>query len=144
MVSRLLPATPEMAERVSELVHSSFNELAAADWEPEAREVFLAESSPVALAEALHALAFGAVEAEDNTFIGFILMRKPSLVDMLFVHPEHLRKGVARRLWEAARVHIEATHPEVKTVELNATPYAFNAYRALGFVPISKEFTRGG
>jgi GNAT superfamily N-acetyltransferase len=63
---------------------------------------------------------------------------------LLFVHPGHLRKGVAGRLWEAARSHIEAVHPETKTVELNSTPHAFRAYRALGFVPISTAFVRRG
>lgn len=144
MVSEVLPATPEMAERISALIHLSFSALSAADWEPEARQVFLGESSPSVIAEALQSPAFAAVEVESSELTGFILLRKPSLLAMLFVHPEHLRKGVARRLWEAARAHIEATFPEVKTVELNSTPYAFNAYRALGFVPISREFAIGG
>jgi len=144
MVSEIVPATPELADRISALVHLSFNELAAVDWDPDARQVFLGESSPASIAAALQQPAFAAVETEGGEFTGFILMRKPSLLGMLFVHPRHLRKGVARRLWEAARSHIETAHPDVKTVELNATPYAFKAYRALGFVPISTEFTRGG
>jgi Acetyltransferase (GNAT) domain len=32
----------------------------------------------------------------------------------------------------------------VKTVELNSTPRAVEFYLALGFVPISAEFARGG
>jgi len=39
---------------------------------------------------------------------------------------------------------IRALDPEVKTVELNSTPYATLAYRALGFVPISREFEQAG
>ena len=76
--------------------------------------------------------------------VGFILLPRPSLLSMLFVHPQHLRQGIARRLWEAARSHIEGAFSEIKTIELNSTPYAFNAYRALGFHPISAQFTRRG
>jgi GNAT superfamily N-acetyltransferase len=144
MGSTVTLATPEMAERISQLVHLSFLELAASDWEPNARQVFLGESSPAAIATALKAPAFAAVETQDDVLAGFILMRKPSLLAMLFVHPGYLHQGIARRLWEAARAHVEATFPETKTVELNSTPYAVGAYRSLGFVPISTEFEIGG
>jgi len=144
MATAITPATPEMAERISRLVHRSFSQLAANDWEPHARQVFLGEASAAAIASALQAPAFAAVETVDKEPTGFILMRQPSTLAMLFVHPAHLRQGIGRRLWEAARSHIEAAFPEVKTVELNATPYAFHAYKALGFAPISAEFTHGG
>jgi predicted GNAT family N-acyltransferase len=63
---------------------------------------------------------------------------------MLFVEPASLRQGVARALWEHARAYVETHHPEVTTVELNSTPYALQFYRSVGFVPISREFNRGG
>ena len=137
-------ATQDMSERISELVHKSFIELCANDWEPNATQVFLEETSPVALSVALERPAFAAIENEGDAPIGFLLMPRPSLLSLLFVHPGHLRKGVAGRLWEAARGHIDSMHPETKTVELNSTPYAFRAYRALGFVPLSTEFVRRG
>jgi predicted GNAT family N-acyltransferase len=76
--------------------------------------------------------------------VGFILMPKPSLLGMLFVHPSSLRLGIGKQLWEQARAHVEVSFPEVKTVELNSTPYALHFYRSIGFVPISAEFQRGG
>ena len=136
--------TQDMAERVSALVHKSFIELCAPDWEPDATRVFLEETSPLPMSVALQQPAFAAIESAGDEPIGFLLMPRPPLLSLLFVHPDHLRKGVAARLWEAARGHIEATHPETKTVELNSTPYAFRAYRALGFFPISTEFVRRG
>jgi GNAT superfamily N-acetyltransferase len=144
MKTEVLPATPDMAERISALIQESFTALSATDWEHTARQVFIGESSPAAIGQALIAPAFAAVETEGNELSGFILMRKPALLTMLFVHPEHLRKGIARRLWQAGRSHIESTFPEVKTVELNSTPYAVNAYKALGFMPISSEFAVSG
>ena len=137
-------ATQDMAESISALIHSSFTTLCANDWEPNATRVLLEETSPAAMSIALEHPAFAAVEIKGSGPIGFLLMPRPSLLSLLFVHPDHLRKGVAGRLWEAARDHIEAVYPETKTVELNSTPYAFRAYRALGFVPISTEFVRRG
>jgi GNAT superfamily N-acetyltransferase len=132
------------AERISQLVHASFLGLAAADWEPNAVKTFLAESSPQGLAAALQAPAYAAAEFLDEKPIGFLLMPKPSALAMLFVHPAHLRRGIARRLWESARSFIGAEHPEVETVEANSTPYALGAYQSLGFAPISTEFRRAG
>ena len=135
---------PEDATVVSELVHHSFVELVASDWEPDARNVFLGESSPSALRQSLLSSAYAAGAFSAGMLVGFILMPKPSLLGMLFVHPDRLRLGIARQLWEGARTHIETAFPEVKTVELNATPYALRFYRSVGFVPISAEFMRGG
>jgi GNAT superfamily N-acetyltransferase len=140
----VIPATADMSDRICALVHASFNQLVAHDWEPEAGRGFLADTLAPAIASYLENATFAAVELERDDPVGFILMPRPALVSMLFVHPDHLRKGIARRLWEAARSHVETEHSETKTVELNATPYAVAAYRALGFVPISTEFVRQG
>ncbi len=144
MEGMVTPATQAMAHGVSALVHTSFTELCADDWDTDAVRLLLEETSPDAMSVALQNPAFAAVEREDEVPIGVLLMPKPSYLSLLFVHPAHLRKGVARRLWEAARRHIEAMHPDTKTVELNSTPYALPAYRALGFVPLSAEFIRRG
>jgi GNAT superfamily N-acetyltransferase len=128
----------------SAVVHASFVELAASDWESQAQLRFLEESSPEALAGKLKIAAYatGAFVAEE--MVGFMLMATPALLGMLFVHPQWLRRGIARALWENARAHIESSFPAVKTVELNATPCALQFYCSIGFVPISEEFEREG
>ena len=73
-----------------------------------------------------------------------ILLPRPTLVQLLFVAPNHLRKGIGRALWNAARAHLEEKHSGVTTVELNSSPYALAAYKALGFFPISEPFRRKG
>ena len=133
----------ESAE-ASAVIQASFVALAAPDWEPNAQSVFLSESSPEALHQraAESALILGAFI--ESKLVGVLLMRTPSVLGMLFVHPEWLRRGIARSLWEYARAEIERTFPTVKTVELNSTPYALGFYRAAGFAPISQEFVLGG
>lgn len=136
--------TEAEAATASEVVQASFIALAAADWEPQAQQVFLAGSSPEALAEKLKVAAYAAGSFAAGEMVGFLLMPTPTLLGMLFVHPQRLRQGIAKALWETARVHIESAFPTNKTVELNATPYAMQFYRSLGFVPISAEFKREG
>lgn len=137
-------ATEQDAPEAAGLVHASFNALAAGAWSPVARERFLAESSAQRLGTAIREAAYAALARLKGAPAGFVLMPTPRVLGMLFVHPDHLRRGVARSLWEAARAQVETDHPDVTTVELNATPYAVPAYLALGFVAISRSFERDG
>lgn len=137
-------ATETDARAAALVVRSSFTTLAAIDWEPSACEFFLGESSEAAIREKIAIAAFAAGAFDGDRMVGFVLMPKPTLLGMLFVEPDSLRQGVARALWEHARAYIEAHHSDVTTVELNSTPYALKFYVSVGFVPISREFNRGG
>jgi GNAT superfamily N-acetyltransferase len=134
------PVSATFAPELSALVHHSFGAVAASDWEPPAAQRFIAESAPEPLATAITSAAFSAAAFLVKQPVGFVLLPRPSLLGMLFVHPEHLRRGIAKELWELARAHVEAHHPETRTIELNATSVALAAYRKLGFFPISEEF----
>nr|WP_283254230.1 GNAT family N-acetyltransferase [Ramlibacter paludis] len=116
----------------------------APDWEPSACEDFLRETTADKLAVAMAGATFTAVHVSVEEVTGVILMPRPTLVQLFFVAPDRLHHGIGRALWEAARTHLEEQHAEVKTVELNATPGALPAYRALGFFPISAPFRRRG
>ena len=128
----------------SAVVQASFTQLAAADWEPQARQVFLASASPKAMAEKIKVATCARAAFVGERMVGFLLMPSPAVLGMLFVHPKWLRQGIADGLWQSARTYIEATYPDVQTVELNATPYAIDFYLAAGFVPLSREFKREG
>lgn len=137
------PVLESEANEASGLVHASF-ELVASFWDPGAREVFLARSSPLSLAEQLTKAAYAAGAFGADRMLGLVLMPNPALLGLLFVHPQGLRQGIGKVLWEHARSYIEAEHPSVHTVELNATPNAIAFYRSVGFVPISAEFNNAG
>jgi predicted GNAT family N-acyltransferase len=134
----------EDAEMASALVQQSFIQLVGPDWEPHAVDTFLAETSCKCVRDLISKTAFSAVAEVQDQLVGFILMPSPALIGLLFVKPDFLRNGIAKSLWQAARHHIETTYKEVKTVELNSTPYAVAAYRALGFYPISEPYRREG
>ncbi len=139
-----VPVSPAQAPALSALVQRSFLALSAGDWEPHARQVFLGEAGPERLPRIIAEASYAAAVFEGEAPLGFLLMPRPSLLALLFVDPDHLRRGIASALWESARTHLELHHPETRTVELNATPYAFEAYRHLGFYPISEPFFTDG
>jgi GNAT superfamily N-acetyltransferase len=114
------------AKAASDLVRVSFNELAASDWEPNARDVFLSESSPENLEAKVKSCAYAAGAFSGGKMVAFLLMPRPELLGMLFVHPDWLRRGIGKALWEAAREYVEG---QVTTVELNATPNAVTSIR---------------
>jgi len=144
MNTHLREAGPDDASCVSELVQAGFIAHVAPDWERSAQEDFLRDTTAEKLSERIAEAIFVAVYEEEGQILGLILLPRPNLVQLFFVAPSHLRKGIGRVLWEAARTHIEETYPEVKTVELNSSPYAVSTYKALGFFPISAPFRRGG
>jgi GNAT superfamily N-acetyltransferase len=132
------------AGEASAVIQESFLALAAADWHPDARSVFLEATAPAALQNRLITMTFAAGAFSDDEMAGVILMPSPSLLGALFVRPRWLRLGIGQALWETARRHIEARFSEVNTVELNATPYAVPFYKSVGFAPISSEYERDG
>lgn len=144
MTYLLRTPTPADAPALSALVQTVFAAFVAPDWEPQAREVFVAESGAARFAQLLAEPAFAAVAEDSQGLAGFILLPTPSLLAFLFVDGRAHRQGMAKALWQAARAHIEQAHPATRTVELNSSPHAVPAYKALGFYPISEPFMRGG
>jgi GNAT superfamily N-acetyltransferase len=144
MNSPVRDANSEDARAISDLVHASFQAHVAADWEPVAHESLLADTSAEKLAIRITESVIALVYEESASILGVILLPRPTFVQLCFVAPGHLGKGIGRCLWEAARTRLEERFPEVTTVELNSSPYAVAAYKALGFFPISEPFIRGG
>ena len=137
-------ANAEDAPAVSALVHASFRAFVAAEWEVVAQETLLAETSAERLAARIAESPITLVHEEEGSIRGVILLPRPTLVQLCFVAPGYLGKGIGRSLWEAARARIEQSFPEVKTVELNSSPNAVAAYKTFGFYSISEPFHRGG
>lgn len=144
MQAQLREPTIADAPAVSALVQACFGQFVSADWEPEAQQYFLAQSTPERFASLIPEAAFSAVAELEGQLVGMILLAQPNTLSFLFVDAAMHKRGIARRLWEAARSHIEVAYPAVRTIELNASPHAVGAYKALGFYPISEPFRRAG
>lgn len=144
MKTILRPVTTAEMPEASALIITSFLALIAPDWDPEARTAFLVDASPEMLERKIQIAAYQLGAFIDSQMVGFLMLTSPAVLSALFVSPQFLRQGVGRSLWEAARGHIEAAFPTVKTVELNAAPGAFQFYRRLGFAPISGPYLLKG
>lgn len=108
------------------------------------QDSFYSETTPEKIAAVLASAAYAAVYEDEGSFVGVIVLPRPNLVQLCFAATTHLRRGIGSSLWSAARSHLDENLPEVKTVELNASPYAVAAYSAMGFFPISKQYRRRG
>jgi len=141
---QLRHATAADASAISALVCAGFNQLIASDWEPQAQSHFHAENQADKLVSKIDAACLCLVCEQEGELLGVIFLPRPTLVQLFFVAPGHLRRGIGRKLWKAVRAELEQKHPDVRTVELNSSPYAVAVYEALGFFPISKPFSRNG
>ena len=137
-------ARPNQSEAISALVQASFLEFVAPDWDPNARETFLKESSPQDLEAGIANGEFAAAAQLDDQLVGFVLLPSPEILGMLFVHPNHVGHGIGGALWQAAKQHLNIRHPALEAIELNSSPYAVPAYSALGFRAISEPFWKSG
>lgn len=144
MTYRIRNATSADSSAVSSLLQASFSQFIAPDWRPEAQALFMEDTQLGKLSSTIETATFASVAETGDEVVGFLLMPRPTLVGFLFVSAAWHRRGIAKNLWEDARAYVETAHPEVKTVELNSSPYAVEAYRALGFWPISEPYYHGG
>lgn len=137
-------AQPDDAPALARVVRDSFMAHVARDWGPGPQQSFLSEITPEALAARLAGACVALVGDDGGQVCGVILLPRPNFVQLCFVATTHLRRGIGSALWQAARAQLERQFDYVKTVELNASPYAVQAYRAMGFFPISKQYHRDG
>ena len=71
---------------------------------------------------------------DGGRLVGVLCMRQPQHIGGFFVDAAYHRRGIGRRLFEAMRQDYET---QVFTV--NASPYAVEVYRRLGFTPTDTE-----
>ncbi|MGF1735122.1 GNAT family N-acetyltransferase [Photobacterium satsumensis] len=73
----------------------------------------------------------------DGNIVGAILVKEYWNLSNLFVDPRYHHRGIARQLIAAALEVCKDRSPK-KAVLLNASKYAVNFYRKLGFAPNGK------
>jgi GNAT superfamily N-acetyltransferase len=79
----------------------------------------------------------------DGELAGVVAMRDNTHLFHMFVPRALHRRGMARRLWQAAR-DAALAKGDVTTFTLNSSVYALPLYASLGFVPSGPRVEEGG
>ena len=123
---------------VAALLRALALEFIVHDSRPEQASTFLRENDAQGIAAYLDQGFVYHVADDGGAIAGFIGMREQRHVFHLFVGKQWQGRGLARRLWEAARTG--ATPP----VSVNASNYAVPAYEKLGFVRTAPMTEKNG
>ena len=127
-------ATEADNEELSEVFRSSVREVAAKDYNPAQIEAWAA--GPLDWDGSLMVFA-----AEENgRLIGFIQYDPPDHVDMIYVHPAHLRKGVATAL--LASLEAEALSRNVTVLHVEASIVSRPFFERHGYALLTPQIVR--
>lgn len=141
---RLRGATAADAEAISALVSSLLHALLADPDDVAAAEPFLATVTPDAIRGYVTGGEFRYHVVEiDGQIRGAVAIRDASHLYHLFVDERFHRRGIARRLWEAASAAArDAGNPGRFTV--NSSLVARPVYESFGFVADGEEVRKDG
>lgn len=79
-----------------------------------------------------------------NYLVGVIALRSGQHISLLFVRGKFHRLGVGRRLVRVAVSEVEGWEPEIRAVTVNASPFAVEFYKRIGFMPLGTERAQDG
>lgn len=84
------------------------------------------------------------VATGDDAVCGVCVLRETTHLYHLFVESEWQGRGIARRLWEAARDDVLTRSPLPRTFTVNASTFARPVYAKLGFRMSGEALSRNG
>jgi ribosomal protein S18 acetylase RimI-like enzyme len=133
-MTRLRALTPEDIPAAAALLRCAAEEFILHESSPADGALFLAEQGEEGIRGFLAKGYVYHVAEVDGELAGFIAIRERSHVYSLYVDKRFHRRGIARRLWDAAReAALGPDHPGAFTV--NSSNHAMPFYASLGFVP---------
>ena len=103
---------------------------------------FIREENIISMMEKGEMIFYGAYV--ENELVGVIALRSPQHLSLLFVKQEYQRQGVAKKLFRMVRSLYVGKKLEKPYLTVNASPYAVEVYKRLGFAPIGKEEEKDG
>ncbi|MBK9697566.1 MAG: GNAT family N-acetyltransferase [Propionibacteriaceae bacterium] len=115
-----------------EVFHAAVHQTAIADYSPEQVAAWAPDSVDVALWRQRRLRSWTFVAVVDGEVVGFSDVTQTGLLDMLFVHPDYGRQGVARVL--VTRVIDQARALGLEELHTLASRTARPAFEAFGFV----------
>ena len=121
------------------VIKAAFEKLVAPGYSREGILEFYKFANPLAMRLRLPENLLLAAKTDGEEIVGIIEVKNRNHVSLLFVHPAHHKKGIAKQLLSAADAACEGA-----ALEVNSSPYAVAAYEKLGFTKLSGEQEKHG
>ncbi len=80
----------------------------------------------------------------NNYLVGVIAIRTGQHISLLFVREQFHRLGIAKRLVGVAVDYYRQQDLKIRAVTVNSSPYAVEAYKKMGFIPLGPEKKENG
>ena len=125
---------PEEYESVHDMVISSFNRYVASYFSERGNQSFYDYADIKSFTNRLKNNYEAFVIEEDGAIVGMTEIKSREHISMLFVDPESTLSGHGRALVEFAIDYCRSTRPFIQYVTVNASPYAVNFYKKMGFL----------
>lgn len=133
------PATAEESEQIATMIGKVFVEYNAAGMLSEGRAKFLEFIHPANIRQRLAAGACMFIACHRGQIVGVIEVRIYSHIALLFTERHYQRKGIAKKLLQAAVTRCREKRPQLTAITVNSSAYAVPVYERLGFIIRNKE-----
>lgn len=133
------PATAQESEQIAAMIGKVFVEYNAAGMLPEGRAKFLEFIHPNNIRQRLTAGACMFIACHGAQVVGVIEVRIYSHIALLFTERHYQRKGIAKKLLQAAVARCKEKRPQLTAITVNSSAYAVPVYERLGFMIRTKE-----
>lgn len=125
----------EEVEELSLVILEVFNEFVAGDFLEEGITLFKEFVSPPSLINREKSgEAFTLVAKDQDKILGTISIKDKEHIALFFVSKDYHRKGIGKKLFKKALDRILIDEEKVKKITVNASPYAVEVYKSLGFL----------
>lgn len=131
-------------EQVNAVITEVFNKYIAQYYTKEGLERFYDYISIDNINKRIKRSSFILVACENEKVIGVIEIRDDNHISQLFVMTDYHKRGIANNLVMLALAKARKNNIFIRFVGVNASPYAVNFYKKLGFVAISPEILKCG
>ncbi|HAK73876.1 MAG TPA: hypothetical protein DCP36_10300 [Sporomusaceae bacterium] len=138
------PAAAEESEQIAAMIGKVFVEYNAASMLPEGRAKFLEFIRPANIRMRLTAGACMFVAYHGGQVVGVIEVRIYSHIALLFTARHYQRRGIAKKLLQAAIARCLEKRPQLTSITVNSSAYAVPVYEQLGFIIRNKEQMQQG
>lgn len=130
-------------EEAMKLVKEVFCEFEAPEYSQQGIDEFLKFIEPNAIAAMMDSGELALWGSFDGTLLtGVAAAKNLNHISLLFVRSDYHRRGMARALFNEAKAACAASG--AKSITVNSSPYAVEAYRRLGFTQTREEQTIKG